>query len=30
VLNEGATLIVAGDRKTINTLKRLLVEGKTE
>ena len=28
VLNEGATLIVAGDRKTIITLKRLLVEGK--
>lgn len=30
VLNEGATLIVAGDRRTINSLKRLLVEGKTE
>jgi TrkA domain protein len=30
VLNEGATLIVAGDRKAINSLKRLLVEGKTE
>ena len=30
VLNEGATLIVAGDRSTINSLKRLLVEGKTE
>src|SRR5215813_5369020 len=28
VLNEGATLIVAGDRRTINSLKRLLVEGK--
>ena len=30
VLNEGATLIVAGDRRTINSLKRLLVAGKTE
>ena len=30
VLNEGATLIVAGDRRTINSLKRLLVEGKAE
>ena len=30
VLNEGATLIVAGDRRTINSLKRLLVEGRTE
>lgn len=30
VLNEGATLIVAGDRRTINSLKQLLVEGKTE
>ncbi len=30
VLNEGATLIVAGDRRTINLLKRLLVEGNTE
>jgi TrkA domain protein len=29
VLNEGATLIVAGDRGTINSLKRLLLEGKT-
>jgi TrkA domain protein len=29
VLNEGATLIVAGDRRTINSLKRLLLEGKT-
>lgn len=28
VLNEGATLIVAGDRKTIIALKCLLVEGK--
>jgi TrkA domain protein len=28
VLNEGATLIAAGDRRTINTLKRLLVEGR--
>ena len=30
VLNEGATLIVAGDRRTINVLKRLLVEGRVE
>jgi len=30
VLNEGATLIVAGDRPTINALKRLLVRGSTE
>ena len=30
VLNEGATLIVAGDRKTINSLKHLLVEGRAE
>ena len=30
VLNEGATLIVAGDRRTINALKRLLVEGIAE
>ncbi|HZN07697.1 MAG TPA: TrkA C-terminal domain-containing protein [Pyrinomonadaceae bacterium] len=30
VLNEGATLIVAGDRGTINSLKRLLVEGRAE
>lgn len=29
ILNEGATLIVAGDRGTINALKRLLVEGST-
>ena len=28
VLNQGATLIVAGDRATINSLKRLLVEGR--
>ena len=28
VLNEGATLILAGDRLTINALKRLLVEGR--
>jgi TrkA domain protein len=30
VLNEGATLIVAGDRNTINSLKRLLVSGRAE
>lgn len=30
VLNEGATLIVAGDRKTINSLKHLLLEGRAE
>ena len=30
VLNEGATLIVAGDRSTINSLKRLLVQGRPE
>jgi TrkA domain protein len=30
VIHEGATLIVAGDRRTINALKRLLVEGKTD
>ncbi|HEY9402720.1 MAG TPA: TrkA C-terminal domain-containing protein [Pyrinomonadaceae bacterium] len=29
VLNEGATLIIAGDRLTIGALKRLLVEGRT-
>ena len=29
VLNQGATLIVAGDRGSINALKRLLVTGKT-
>ena len=29
VLNRGATLIAAGDRPTINALKRLLTEGKT-
>jgi TrkA domain protein len=28
VLNEGATLILAGDRRTISALKRLLVSGK--
>ena len=28
VLNEGATLIAAGDRRTIGALKRLLVEGR--
>lgn len=28
LLNEGATLILAGDRKTINALKRLLKEGR--
>jgi TrkA domain protein len=28
VLNEGATLILAGDRQTIAALKKLLVEGK--
>lgn len=27
VLNAGATLIAAGDRRTINSLKRLLIEG---
>jgi TrkA domain protein len=30
VLNEGATLIMAGDRRTINALKRLLLSGKVE
>jgi TrkA domain protein len=30
VLNEGATLILAGDRPTINALKRLLVTGRAE
>lgn len=30
VLNEGATLILAGDRRTIAQLKRLLVRGKVE
>ncbi len=29
VLNQGATLIAAGDRPNINALKRLLTEGKT-
>jgi TrkA domain protein len=28
LLNEGATLIIAGDRKTINAAKRLLIEGR--
>jgi TrkA domain protein len=28
-LNEGATLIIAGDRKTINTLKELLIHGRS-
>lgn len=30
VLNEGATLILAGDRRTITALKRLLVRGRVE
>jgi TrkA domain protein len=30
VLNAEATLIVAGDRRSINALKRLLVEGRKE
>jgi TrkA domain protein len=30
LLNEGATLILAGDRRTITNLKRLLVTGKVE
>jgi K+:H+ antiporter subunit KhtT len=30
VLHEGATLILAGDRSTINALKRLLIEGRTK
>lgn len=30
VLREGATLIAAGDRRTINALKRLLVEGRAD
>ncbi|MGA9773765.1 MAG: cation:proton antiporter regulatory subunit [Blastocatellia bacterium] len=30
VLNEGATLILAGDRRTIDSLKRLLVYGKAD
>lgn len=30
VLNEGATLILAGDRLTINAVKKLLIEGVTE
>lgn len=28
LLNEGATLIIAGDRRTINAAKRLLIEGR--
>ena len=28
VLNEGATLVLAGDRRTINAVKRLLAEGR--
>ncbi|MEP7212243.1 MAG: TrkA C-terminal domain-containing protein [Acidobacteriota bacterium] len=28
ILNEGATLILAGDRKTIAAMKRLLIDGK--
>ena len=30
VLNEGATVIVAGDRRTINSVKQLLVQGRVE
>ena len=30
VLNEGATLILAGDRKTIAAMKRLLTDGKVQ
>ena len=30
ILNEGATLILAGDRKTITNLKRLLLAGKVD
>jgi TrkA domain protein len=30
VLNDGATLIIAGDRSSINSLKRLLIGGKLE
>jgi TrkA domain protein len=30
VLNEGATLILAGDRRTLDQLKRLLVHGRVE
>jgi TrkA domain protein len=30
VLNEGATLILAGDRRTIEQLKRLLIHGKVD
>ena len=28
ILNEGATLILAGDRMTIAAMKRLLIDGK--
>jgi TrkA domain protein len=30
ILNEGATLILAGDRRTITNLRRLLVTGKVD
>lgn len=30
ILNKGATLIIAGDRGTINSLKRLLIGGRVE
>ena len=30
VLNEGATLILAGDRSTIDAVKRLLVQGRVK
>ena len=30
ILNEGATLILAGDRRTITNLKRLLVTGNAD
>ncbi len=30
VLNEGATVIIAGDRKTINAVKRLLIVGRAD
>jgi TrkA domain protein len=30
VLNEGATLIAAGDRRTIDALQRLLIDGRAE
>ncbi|MES2463593.1 MAG: TrkA C-terminal domain-containing protein [Armatimonadota bacterium] len=29
-LNEGATLIIAGDRRTINSLKELLIHGRSD